>query len=63
MNSTNNGGRLTTSEVYMILNKLGYEWSNEAQCYYSTDYQLSVLQHNEGRELATRIKKYFGGNK
>ena len=36
-------GHLTTSEASEILKPLGYRWSNEAQCYYSTDFELALL--------------------
>ena len=46
---------LTTSEVSGLLSDLGYRWSNEAQCYYSTDFELPLLTDKEGRHLAQAI--------
>ena len=50
---------LTSSEVYEILKPLGYRWSNEAQCYYSTDFELSLLTDKEGYNLAQRIQRTY----
>lgn len=46
---------LTSSDASLILRSLGYEWSNEAQCYYSTDFKLGLLTDNQGKELAKRV--------
>lgn len=50
---------LTSSEVYEILKPLGYRWSNEAQCYYSTDFELALLTDKEGYNLAQRIQRVY----
>ena len=55
-----NGKDLTLSEISWILRPLGYCWSNEAQCYYSTDFEIPLLDGQRGRELASRIYKYYG---
>lgn len=49
--------KLTSSQVYQILATLGYEWSNEAQCYYSTDFKLAPITGRQGYELAKRLLK------
>lgn len=50
---------LTSSEVSEILKPLGYRWSNEAQCYYSTDFELALLTDKEGYNLAQRIQRTY----
>lgn len=52
----NNSNHLTCSEVSETLSELGYRWSNEAQCYYSTDFELPLLTDEEGYNLAERIQ-------
>ena len=54
-----NSDELTRSEISQILRKLGYRWSNEAQCYYSTDFEMPILTDNEGKTMAKRINKVF----
>lgn len=51
--------QLTGSEIYQILRKLGYRWSNEAQCYYSTDFKMPILTDNEGEIMAKRLNRVF----
>lgn len=57
MYTSNSNSDLTSSDVGVILRTLGYEWSNEAQCYYSTDFEMGLLTHKQGKELARRIVK------
>lgn len=54
VNASNN---LTIQEISSILNILGYCWSNEAQCYYSTDFKMLILTDNEGKTMAKRLKR------
>lgn len=54
-----NNNELTTSEVSQILHTLGYRWSNEAQCYYSTDFELPLLTGAKGHNLANRINRFI----
>lgn len=56
VNASNN---LTIQEISSILNLLGYCWSNEAQCYYSIDFEMPILTDNEGKNMAKRINKVF----
>lgn len=53
--NSNGSNKLTTSEVSGLLGDLGYRWSNEAQCYYSTNFELPLLTHEQGRSLAKAI--------
>nr|DAX90318.1 MAG TPA: hypothetical protein [Caudoviricetes sp.] len=39
----NASNELTPSEVYGVLHDLGYYWSNETQCYYSSNFELPLL--------------------
>lgn len=55
----NDSSHLTRSEVSEILSELGYRWSNEAQCYYSTDFELALLTNKEGYNLAQRIQRTY----
>lgn len=55
----NNSNHLTRSEVSEALSELGYRWSNEAQCYYSTDFELPLLTDEEGYNLAERIQDTY----
>lgn len=55
----NNSNHLTRSEVSETLSELGYRWSNEAQCYYSTDFELALLTNKEGYNLAQRIQRTY----
>lgn len=48
--------------ITKILYQLGYYWSNEAQCYYSTDYKLPLLTNDEGHYLANQINRFVLGN-
>lgn len=51
--------QLNTSETSEVLYSLGYRWSNEAQCYYSTDFLLPCIKGAEGHILAQRIIKNY----
>lgn len=57
--NSNGSNKLTTSEVSGLLSDLGYRWSNEAQCYYSTDFELPLLTGEGGYNLAERIPKTY----
>ena len=54
-----NSNHLASSGVSQILQKLGYKWSNEAQCWYSTDFKMPLLNDDAGYNLADRINKCF----
>ena len=54
-----NKNKLTTSEISQSLHVLGYRWSNEAQCYYSTDFELPLLTDRKGEKLAERINRFI----
>lgn len=44
--------RLKAKEV---LHKLGYRWSNEAQVYYSTDFEMATLTPSQAGHLVKSI--------
>lgn len=54
-----NSNHLASSEVSQILQKLGYKWSNESQCWYSTDFKMPLLNDDAGYNLADRINECF----
>lgn len=38
-----------------VLHKLGYRWSNEAQVYYSTDFEMAALTPSQAERLVENI--------
>lgn len=38
-----------------VLHKLGYRWSNEAQVYYSTDFEMATLTPSQANALVKHI--------
>lgn len=42
-------------KVEEVLHKLGYRWSNEAQVYYSTDFELATLTPRQANALVKHI--------
>lgn len=51
MNDTAEG--LTTSDLSSFMSTKGYEWSNEAQVYYHSSYQLPVYDRRQAEKLCS----------
>lgn len=56
MDSTFNDSKLEKHlNMEEVLHNLGYRWSNEAQVYYSTDFEMATLTPSQAERLVENI--------